>query len=676
MNRQGDVLEKKDEIRGGLALPAIVGAEFTVCGYLNSHINKFHHYIGPDPCSLKVSVKKTGLEIEAHLIGNGSSSWTQDPAAPTPAASSEICITWKGSVGQLYITRGDIGKSYPTAMSTGGKCCQHFTLTNSSSHKSSPLLRDLIYINQSDFSPAHMENASYLEFTGSEGAWESPLADCINQKNKLTELTRKGQLKLNDARYAMLLTNRILGQCEGNISVGLESDLRKVLMDMDFPMDSETFVLLNVKAAVIKLDMNVSEFKVTANFSWGQERNPVSPDVSIQVGDSMIDDLTSPLTVTFQDVPFQPDSPPCSVWDSGGNGASTFQYLHFAGFPAILEKAADIFAFFPSGDPFKITTESNLSNHVSVTTPVTGRPCETPPESSSSLSSSAGNNPTPQNLDPNQMCRDMMQQLLSREKNMNNSDSVKKFLGQCDGVIPDSTTLERILAEIEIEGGNQSFSTPNYFAHIQKIEAEKFPGLHFPPSDLIQQKNVSSFARKVEIELPPTLLDKVKEQPNVLISRIIFVIYGNTKLFQRDNNSTVLNNLISGIEVVNVTIENLTDPVIIVFQNTTLPTNSSGKCAFWDFRKGSTSHGIWSESGCTTESQLHNITCKCNHLTSFAVLLDYHSDDPSDVASSTHSIALIIVGAFIIFIVITVHCSETISRMMWPSGKPTGRSQF
>ncbi|XP_072403637.1 uncharacterized protein [Chiloscyllium punctatum] len=580
-----------------------------------------------------------------------------------------------------------------------------------------------------------MENASYLEFTGSEGAWESPLADCINQKNKLTDLTRKGQLKLNDARYAMLLTNRILGQCEGNISVGLESDLRKVLMDMDFPMDSETFVLPNVKAAVIKVDMNVPEFKVIANFSWvgpdgrmevtavrisfsfalpmarngravvtqlknepsiqGQERNPVSPDVTIQVGDSMIDDLTSPLTVTFQDVPFQFDSTPCSAWDSGGNGSFnqngcntpmsrlgnrvdtiTCRCDRLGFFFVLTLESKDIFAFFPSGDPLKITTQSNLSNHVSVTTPVTGRPCETPPESSSSLSSSAGNNPTPQNLDPNQMCRDMMQQLLSWEKNMNNSNSVNKFLGQCDGVIPDSTTLERILAEIEIEGGNQSFSTPNYFAHIQKIEAEKFPGLHFPPSDLIQQKNVSSLARKVEIELPPTLLDKVKEQPNVLISRIIFVIYGNTKHFQSDNNSTVLNNLVSGIEVVNVTIENLTDPVIIVFQNTTLPTNSSGKCAFWDFRKGSTSHGIWSESGCTTESQLHNITCKCNHLTSFAVLLDYHNDDASDVASSTHSIALIIVGTFIIFIVITVHCYETISRMMWPSGKPTGRSRF
>ncbi|XP_043540244.1 adhesion G-protein coupled receptor G1-like, partial [Chiloscyllium plagiosum] len=114
---------------------------------------------------------------------------------------------------------------------------------------------------------------------------------------------------------------------------------------------------------------------------------------------------------------------------------------------------------------------------------------------------------------------------------------------------------------------------------------------------LIPFRNASYFASLTEIPIRPSLCKK------------------------SDNNSTVLNNLVSGIEVVNVTIENLTDPVTIVFQNTTLPTNSSGKCVFWDFRKGSTSHGIWSESGCTTESQLHNITCKCTHLTSFAVLL-------------------------------------------------------
>ncbi|XP_043563135.1 adhesion G-protein coupled receptor G2-like [Chiloscyllium plagiosum] len=314
---------------------AIVGAEFTVCGYLNSHINKSHHYIGPDPCSLKVSVKKTGLEIEAHLIGNGSSSWTQDPAAPTPAASSEICITWKGSVGQLYITRGDIGKSYPTAMSTGGKCCQHFTLTNSSSHKSSLLLRDIIYINQSDISPVHMENASYLEFTGSEGACESTLPVCKFQKCKLTEFLRKRHPKLNDACLAILFANRILEECDGNILGSLKSDLQKILAKMDLPVGKKAIVLLNVKVAAregqernpvsahLTIQVGSSDyFTTTLKITFqnllfmGQERKPVSATLTIQVGSS--DYFTTTLKITFQEPPFKIVSTLCNA--RGGKG--------------------------------------------------------------------------------------------------------------------------------------------------------------------------------------------------------------------------------------------------------------------------------------------------------------------------------------------------------------------
>ncbi|XP_059507525.1 adhesion G-protein coupled receptor G4-like isoform X2 [Stegostoma tigrinum] len=614
-------------------------------------------------------------------MGKGRSSCTQDTAATTPEASSEICITWKGHVGQLYITRGDVVKSYSAALSTEGKCCQRFTLTTNTSHNNSPWLRDIIYVNQSNFHPVHMEKASYLEFTASEGACETPFADCINQKNNLNELTNKGQLTVNDARYAMLLTNRILEECNESSSVRLESDLRQVLKEMDFTMDSQTFVLPNVKAAVINpRQSGSSEFQVTANFSWvgpdgqakftavrifltfqlplsrdaravviqlqnqtpiqGQERKLTSPDVTIQVGSSTIDDLSAPLTVTFQELTFLPNPTPCHVFSSSGNatfdqyGCNTVQNgvnnkmdtitcrCHILSFFFELTlELKDIFDIFPSNEPFKMTTWSNHTIHVDVTTPVTGSPCETPLESTTSMFSSAGNNPTTQNLDPNQMCRDMKQQLTSRENNTSNFDSVNNFVEKCLGVVRDSSTLERILAQIEIEGENQSFSLPNFFAHIQKIEADQFAGLHFPTSDLIQQKNISSLIRNVEIELPPTLLDSVKAQTNALIARIIFVIYGDTKRFQTENNSTVLNNLVSGIEVVNVTIENLQDPVIIVFQNTTLPNKTIAKCVFWDFKNGNTSLGTWSESGCTTEFQPHNIRCKCNHLTSFAVLL-------------------------------------------------------
>ncbi|XP_078399078.1 uncharacterized protein LOC144681356 [Cetorhinus maximus] len=197
-----------------------VGGEFTFCGYLQGNINTSHHDIGPGPCSLKVSINPAGLEIKAHLIENGPSICTEDVAATTSDALSEICITWKERVDQLFVTHGDVVKSYSTAMATGAKCCQNFILTNSISSNDSSLLSDIIYIHGTDFSPVHIENASYLQFTGSEGACVSPFSDCTNQKEKLTQLAGKGPLKLNDTRLAIPLTNRILEECNETISVG------------------------------------------------------------------------------------------------------------------------------------------------------------------------------------------------------------------------------------------------------------------------------------------------------------------------------------------------------------------------------------------------------------------------------------------------------------------------
>uniref|UniRef100_UPI00398E47C6 uncharacterized protein isoform X2 n=1 Tax=Pristiophorus japonicus TaxID=55135 RepID=UPI00398E47C6 len=332
----------------------VFGAEFTFCGYLHHSINKSHHHIepGPGPCSLNVSINQAGLRIKARLIGNGPPICLEDIATTTPDGSSDVCITWKEHVGKLFITRGDVVKSYSTAMSTKRKCCQNFILTKSTSSNNSPLLSDIIYINGSHFSPVHIENASYLEFTGSEGACETPWSDCIKQKDKLTQLANQEQVKPNDARYAVLIVSGILEECNASISVGLESDLHNVLMKVDFPEDSKTFVTPNVKATVIKVNPRSNlEVVGTVYFSWvgpedqrvivavqvkfpcqlhtspkavvtqfknktsfqGQERSPVSLNIIIRVRSSSIDDLTSPLT--FQDM-WERNSTLCGVLDS------------------------------------------------------------------------------------------------------------------------------------------------------------------------------------------------------------------------------------------------------------------------------------------------------------------------------------------------------------------------
>ncbi|XP_038662840.1 adhesion G-protein coupled receptor G2-like [Scyliorhinus canicula] len=551
---------------------------------------------------------------------------------------------------------------------------------------------------------------------------ESPLSDCINQKDKLIQLTGNAALKLNDARYAMLLTNRILEDCNEGISVGLESNLSTVMMKMTFSEDNKTFVTPNVEAGVIKDLSGSSDFNVIANFSWvgaevqmvyagvrvkykisslpqravvthlknkttiqGQERIPVSPSVTVQLGTSSIVGLTTPLTITAPGLTvIQPESAVCSSRTSSQgtfdqdrchrtyqNGIITCSCnsLGFI-FTLTLESKTQVDLFGRLPGPFKITTQSNNSDSVKVPTPATGSPCATSRESTTSVSSSTG---------PNERCN----YLFGRFKNSENEqclDSVKtanELIQRCTDHIPNiasiSSILENRFTNGDCEGETQVAETENITFYVKKINPKNFTGIQFPNSDT---ENISTSSLRIEINLPSTILDNVNiNNYNTTALRIIFLVFKNTQLFQDENNSTILNNLVIGIKVGNLTIENLKDPVNIVFQNVSLPIKSFGKCVFWDLRKGSTRHGDWSEVGCSTEMKLPNIICKCNHLTSFAVLLGRHSDNTSPFALSFKYIALIAAVAFIIFITVTTHCFKKISKMMQRSGKREARSR-
>ncbi|XP_072350963.1 adhesion G-protein coupled receptor G5-like, partial [Scyliorhinus torazame] len=221
-----------------------------------------------------------------------------------------------------------------------------------------------------------------------------------------------------------------------------------------------------------------------------------------------------------------------------------------------------------------------------------------------------------------------------------------------------SSIVENRFTNGDCEGETQVAETENIMFYMKKINPKNFTGIQFPNVDT---ENISTSELRIEIKLPSTILDNVNiNNYNTTALQIIFLIFKNTQLFQDENNSTLLNNLVIGIKVGKSHIENLKDPVNIVFQNVSLPIKSFGKCVFWDFRKGSTKHGDWSEAGCTTEMKLPNIICKCNHLTSFAVLLGRHSDNTSPFALSFKYIALIATVAFIIFITVTTHCYKKI----------------
>ncbi|XP_030802523.1 adhesion G-protein coupled receptor G2 isoform X2 [Camarhynchus parvulus] len=132
------------------------------------------------------------------------------------------------------------------------------------------------------------------------------------------------------------------------------------------------------------------------------------------------------------------------------------------------------------------------------------------------------------------------------------------------------------------------------------------------------------------ITLPPTLLKNLRTEELDLASRIIFNFFKKATVFQDLSlkNASLISSVISS-SVANLTISNLTANVTVILQNIKPnQDNSTVRCVFWDFNKNG-GHGGWSYEGCTVkESRVNETVCSCNHLTSFAVLMDLYGNTP------------------------------------------------
>ncbi|XP_077028753.1 adhesion G-protein coupled receptor G2 isoform X3 [Agelaius phoeniceus] len=132
------------------------------------------------------------------------------------------------------------------------------------------------------------------------------------------------------------------------------------------------------------------------------------------------------------------------------------------------------------------------------------------------------------------------------------------------------------------------------------------------------------------ITLPPSLLKNLRTEELDLASRIIFNFFKKTTVFQDLSlkNASLISSVISS-SVANLTISNLTANVTVLLQNIKPnQDNSTVRCVFWDFNKNG-GHGGWSYEGCIVkESRVNETVCSCNHLTSFAVLMDLYGSTP------------------------------------------------
>uniref|UniRef100_A0A1X7SMH6 GAIN-B domain-containing protein n=1 Tax=Amphimedon queenslandica TaxID=400682 RepID=A0A1X7SMH6_AMPQE len=123
------------------------------------------------------------------------------------------------------------------------------------------------------------------------------------------------------------------------------------------------------------------------------------------------------------------------------------------------------------------------------------------------------------------------------------------------------------------------------------------------------------------ISLPKSLFNAVPHFINN--TRITNLVFLSESVFLRRNFSYLkVSSIIVSASVVGAgTIRGIKPPVDLSFQ---LDPNSNGtnpQCTFWNqsFDGG---YGDWSSEGCNTSSNDSQVMCQCDHLTSFAILLD------------------------------------------------------
>ncbi|XP_069724543.1 adhesion G-protein coupled receptor G1 isoform X2 [Phaenicophaeus curvirostris] len=175
--------------------------------------------------------------------------------------------------------------------------------------------------------------------------------------------------------------------------------------------------------------------------------------------------------------------------------------------------------------------------------------------------------------------------------------------------------LEKMLAQVEFEGQNQTFGKATVQATILRVQPTQAPQ-HLAFASQREGREVHGFA----VDLPRSLFMLVKEKEEVVEHRVLLVDVNSQTMFQDENRSHVLGDKVVGISLVDMVVANLSDPVVLTFFHNQLPRNMTPLCVFWQEDTTAIS-GSWDSYGCATVTRGSQTDCRCNHLTYFAVLM-------------------------------------------------------
>ncbi|XP_033096234.1 uncharacterized protein LOC117100567 isoform X3 [Anneissia japonica] len=210
--------------------------------------------------------------------------------------------------------------------------------------------------------------------------------------------------------------------------------------------------------------------------------------------------------------------------------------------------------------------------------------------------------------------------------------------------------LEEQLSQVEVdEKGVYEVITPNIAVQAQVVDVSEVSEEEITYLSYISESTENNVGEvqpideseeipdsaNVSIALPASISEVVMES-NMTDFRIVVIVYNDSRLFQssqfvnessrRRPNSQVISLSVPGLERVD-----LDEPILITFLPIEISeTNRNTTCVFWDFGLDNGTGG-WSPEGCSLVNGSTDGSdrqyCECNHLTNFAILMDFYDVD-------------------------------------------------
>ncbi|XP_016134489.1 adhesion G-protein coupled receptor G2-like [Sinocyclocheilus grahami] len=193
--------------------------------------------------------------------------------------------------------------------------------------------------------------------------------------------------------------------------------------------------------------------------------------------------------------------------------------------------------------------------------------------------------------------------------------------------------VDNLGLKLVIRDQTENITFDSFALTVTKVDGSNFGTTSFSIADPLnpqvtkglqrQVKAVESSSPLAKITLPASLTENLSPEEKKIASRVQFTFFQKSTFFQDKNLSQhMLNSHILGSSVANLSIKKLRENVEFTLRNKQPPGNYVASCVFWDFHQNG-GLGGWNHNGCYVKNSTENETiCSCNHLTSFAVLLN------------------------------------------------------